>query len=181
MESKRFWIGVDEYLDCTLSSDMVPKWYLKIGDMEGYLKNFKDIIETSDEIQILNIQEHDQVLKSRFIKAVQRIQRLSADTRRQLFGVAYLWDVMEKHTIDFIEGVLDDYEKFKVGDEVQAESGIDIHKLYVIVNESDECYTALEKGTGQVKALYKHLNSPFGYQKTGKHFDVIEQYCKGEE
>ena len=173
MESKRFWIGVDEYLDCTLSSDNVPRWYLKIGDMEGYLKNLKDIPGMGDEIQILNIQEHDQALKRRLIKVAMRIQEMSTDVRIELFGIPNIWDIMEKHTLDFIEGVLDDYDKIKIGDEVANRTGRGI-----VIGETRDMYKFIEYGTGKVGAFPKTYPN---YEKTGIHFDVIEKYCKGEE
>lgn len=177
MAVKKYWLGVDSY-NYDLSSDgRLPTVYLTIGDMELTLR---DIPGVDSEVQLLDLEEHDQELKDRFIKVTRRVQLLPVNVRKELFGVPNVWDAMAKHSIDFIEGALDDYETVKVGDEVQAESGIDIHKLYIIVNESGECYTALEKGTGYIKALYKHLNSPFGYRKTGRHFEFIEQYCKKE-
>lgn len=169
MESKRFWIGVDEYLDCTLSSDAVSKSYLKIGDLEIRLK---DIPGMSDEIQILNIEDHDWKLKDKFIEVTQRLQKLGADTRRELFGASFIWDVMKKHTIDFIEGVLDNYETIKVGDEV---FNRDRNSKGIVINVCKNEYLCLEKGTGNIMMLRQ--GDPV-YEKTGKHFDFIEKYCK---
>lgn len=170
MESKRFWIGVDEYLDCTLSSDTVPKSYLKIGELEIRLK---DIPGMGDEIQILNIEDHDWKLKDKFIEVTQRVQRLEPDTRRELFGVSDIWGVMKKHTLDFIEGVLDNYDKIKIGDEVANRTGRGI-----VIGETRDMYKFIEYGTGKVGAFPKTYPT---YEKTGRHFDVIEKYCKGEE
>jgi hypothetical protein len=175
MESKRFWIGVDEYLDCTLSSDTVPKWYLKIGELEIRLK---DIPGMGDEIQILNLEDHDWKLKDKFIEVTQRVQRLEPDTRIELFGDSFIWDVMKKHTLDFIEGVLDNYDKIKIGDEVANRTGRGI-----VIGETRDMYKFIEYGTGKVGAFpktYPTYKKPT-YKKTGKHFDVIEKYCKGEE
>lgn len=166
MESKRFWIGVDEYLDCTLSSES----YLKIGGMKIFLK---DIPVMSDEIQILNIEDHDWKLKDKFVEVTQRLQRLEADTRRELFGASFIWDVMKKHSIDFIEGVLDNYDKIKIGDEVANRTGRGI-----VIEETKDMYKFIEYGTGKVGAFPKTYPN---YEKTGRHFDVIEKYCKGEE
>lgn len=173
MESKRFWIGVDEYLDCTLSSDNVPKWYLKIGAMEGYLKGIKELPGIGDEIQILDLEDHDWKLKDKFIEVTQRVQRLEPDTRRELFGASFIWDVMKKHTLDFIEGALDDYDKIKIGDEVANHTGRGI-----VIGETRDMYKFIEYGTGKVGAFPKTYPN---YEKTGRHFDVIEKYCKGEE
>lgn len=174
MESKRFWIGVDEYLDCTLSSDNVPKWYLKIGDMEGCLKGIKELPGIGDEIPVLNIQEYDQELKDRFIEVVRRIQGISTDVRRELFGIPNIWDIMEKHTLDFIEGVLDNYDKIKIGDEVASRTG----GRGIVIGETKDMYKFIEYGTGKVGAFPKTYPT---HEKTGRHFDVIEKYCKGEE
>lgn len=177
MADNKYWLGVDGYNYDLCSDDRVPTIHLTIGDMNLTLR---DIPGVDSEVQLLDLEEHDQKLKSRFIRAWRRIHNLTADEVKELFEDFYVYDIMKKHSIDFIESVLDDYEKLEIGDEVQVDTGFGVHKLYIIVNEGDDYYTVLEKGTGYAKVFNKNLNGQPCYRKTGKHFDFIEQYCKKE-
>lgn len=175
MDVKKYWLGVDSYNYDLSSDDRVPTIHLTIGDMNLTLR---DIPGVDSEVQLLDLEEHDQELKDRFIKAVQRVQRLSANVRSQLFGVSNVWDVMKKHTIDFIEGVLDDYEKLEIGDEI-FDRRFNCYGIVVDVAIGDDgyWYFYLEKGSGLYRGVPK---KPIPIEKTGKHFDFIEQYCKKE-
>lgn len=172
MAYKKYWLGIDGY-DYDLSSDdRLPTVYLTIGDMKLTLR---DIPGVDSEIQLLDLEEHDQELKNRFIKATRSIQMLPVSVRKELFGVSDVWDVMKKHTIDFIEGALDDYEApIKVGDEIFDHC---FRCRGVILAIDDDAYWYLQQGSGDRIVLVKKSAT---VRKTGKHFDFIEQYCKKE-
>lgn len=172
MDVKKYWLGIDSYNYDLSSDDRVPTIYLTIGDMNLTLR---DIPGVDSGVQLLDLEEHDQELKDRFIKAVQRVQRLPVNVRKELFGVPNVWSVIEKHTIDFIESVLDDYETVKVGDEIFDHC---FSCRGIIIAMDDDKYWYLQQGSGErIGRLVKKGETIL---KTGRHFDFIEQYCKKE-
>ena len=171
MDVKKYWLGVDGYDYDLMSPEKDPTIHLTIGDMNLTLR---DIPGVDSEIQLMDLEEHDQELKDRFIKAWQRIQRLDHDTRRELFEDLYVLDIMEKYSIDFIEGVLDDYESIKVGDEIFDHY---FKCRGIIIGIDDDTYWYLQQGSGD---RIGHVKKRVTIQKTGKHFDFIERYCKKE-
>lgn len=171
MAVKKYWLGVDSY-NYDLSSDgRLPTVYLAIGDMELTLR---DIPGVDSEVQLLDLEEHDQELKDRFIKVTRRVQLLPVNVRKELFGVPNVWDAMAKHSIDFIEGALDDYDKLKIGDEIFDHY---FKCRGIIIGIDDDRYWYLQQGSGD---CIGHVKNRVTILKTGRHFDIIEQYCKKE-